>query len=376
MNFRSILAIILVFALVACTQTTTQTSTEKTPLIIGAIVPLTGDAAAYGEPIKQAEDLAVEEINAAGGINGRPLKIIYEDGACSPKGATTAAQKLISIDNVKVIIGGLCSGETLGAAPVAEAAKVILFSPGSGSPDVTNAGDYIFRNFPSDATSGSKVAKAAIANGHKKIVILSESTDYAQAVKRVFKETYEKEGGVVVADEMFASDSSDYRSQITKMKYANPDGIYLVAQTPAKYSIALKQLRESGLTQQLYTNEWAAAEDVLKERAKEIEGAVYAEPAFDENAPKTKEFLDKLRARNNGELSGALPPVYFATAYDAVYVLKEAMDVCGEDTDCIKTQLYSVKNREGTTGALTIDRNGDPEFAYVLKTIKNGQVVG
>jgi len=340
---------------------------------IGAIMPLSGDAAAYGIPLQKIADLAVKEINDAGGIKGKKLKIIYEDGTCDAKGATSSAQKLINVDGVKIIFGGLCSGETLGAAPITEANKVILFSAASGSPDITNAGDYVFRNFPSDATSGSKVARAAIERGDIRIAIIAEQTDYSIAVKRVFRTTFENLGGDVLVDEAFVSDSSDFRAQLTKIKNANPDAIYLVTQTPAKYGQVLKQLRELDINQQIYTNEFAAVEEILENYPDAIEGAIFAIPAFDETSDKSAELINKLNEKL-GDLGGALPPVYFATTYDAIYILKESIDECGEETDCIRDFLYDIKDRDGFAGLLSIDSNGDAEFEYVLKSIKNGEV--
>src|SRR3989344_8345398 len=368
-----VILIAIVAIIVGCTaQSGNNNSDSNEEIKLGWLGPLSGDAAAYGEPLQQVVNLAVEEINNNGGIKGKKLKVIFEDGKCEGKEALSATQKLINIDGVKIILGGTCSGETLGAAPAAEQNKVILFSAGSGSPDITKSGDYVFRNFPSDATSGSKVAKAAIDNKHKKIAILAEQTEYAQAVKNVFKTTLTNTGGSVVIDESYASDGNDYRTQITKIKAANPDAIYVVAQTPAKYGLALKQIRELGVNQQIYTNEFAAAGDILKDYSKEVEGAIYAVPYFNENEQKSKELLDKLKAKY-GKLSGALPPVYLATQYDAVYLLSESIEKCDLNTDCIKTELYKVKNREGATGTLTIDQNGDAVFEYVLKKIVNGK---
>jgi len=341
---------------------------------IGSIMPLSGDAAAYGLPLQKSAILAIEEINSQGGILGKQIKIIFEDGKCTGKEASSAAQKLINVDGVKVILGGLCSGETLGAAPIAESSKVILFSPGSGSPDITNAGDYVFRNFPSDASSGSKIAESAIEQGYVKVGVLSEVTDYAQAVSRVFKNKFKSLGGVISTDESFSSDASDFKTQITKIINAKPDAVYIVPQTPSKFGLVLKQLKELGYEGPLYTNEIAAGKDVLEQYKNEIDGAILAEPLFNPDDPISKEFLDKLTARY-GELAGALPPVYLATTYDAVYILKEAIESCGEvKADCIKTHLYSIKNRKGTAGLLTLDPNGDPLFNYVLKVVKDGKV--
>ncbi len=341
----------------------------KGTLKVGFIGPLTGDAAAYGLPIQKVLNLATEEINSQGGINGKALEIIYEDAKCTGKEAATAAQKLVNIDKVNYILGGLCSGETLGAAPVTEKGKVILFSAGSGSPDITNAGDYVFRNFPSDASSGSKVARTAYEMGYETVSIIAENTDYAQAVKNVFVNAYE---GNVLTDESYDSEGMDFRTQILKMKSKNPDAIYVLSQTPAKFGIVLQQIDELGLDVPLFTNEFAAAGDILSDYGEYIEGAIYAEPAFDENAPRAKALLDKLNAKY-GDLTGSLPPVYLATQYDAIYLMKEAMEAVGENPEDLKEYLYNVKDRKGTVGTLTIDSNGDPEFEYVVRVIENNE---
>src|SRR3989338_8967946 len=128
---------------------------------IGVVVPLTGNKAAYGIPLRRAAELALEEINMGGGIAGKPLEAVWEDGKCEAKDATAAAQKLINVDGVKIIFGGVCSSETLAMAPLTEAAKVLVVSPSATSPDITAAGDYIFRTAPSDAAAGSVAAEYA-----------------------------------------------------------------------------------------------------------------------------------------------------------------------------------------------------------------------
>ena len=372
-----IIGVIVVVAIVAIGYLVPKAPSEPVstePIKIGFIGPLSGDAAIYGESMRDAVRLAVEEINNAGGIKGRPLIVIYEDGKCSGKHAASAAQKLINIDKVKIIIGGICSSETLGAAPIAEAAKVILFSPGSGSPDITNAGDYIFRNFPSDASAGRKMAELAIDRNLKNIALLVETTDYAQALKRVFTNRFSELGGKIVADESFTSEATDMRTQITKIKAQNPDAIYFVPQTPARAIIAIRQFKELGLNVQILSNEMINSEAALKELGVLVEGVFFAEPAFDETRPLSKAYLDKHKAKY-GTLGEGLPPVYLATTYDAVYILKEMIEKYGEDTSKIKSGLYGIKNRQGAAGSLTIDQNGDPVFEYVVKVIKGGKAV-
>jgi branched-chain amino acid transport system substrate-binding protein len=225
--------------------------TTKEPIKIGFIGPLSGDAASYGIPIKNAIALAVEEINNAGGINGRKIEIIYEDGKCNGKDAVNAAQKLINIDKVNIILGGMCSGELLAIAPITEPAKVLLLSPSASSPDITHAGDFIFRNNPSDADGGKALAKL-VREKYTKAAIISENTDYAQALARVFVEHFRSLGGEVVAQENFDPGVKDFRTILTKIKASNPEALVINPQTEIAGGLIVKQAREIGITIPLY----------------------------------------------------------------------------------------------------------------------------
>ncbi|KKW18983.1 MAG: Receptor family ligand-binding protein, partial [Parcubacteria group bacterium GW2011_GWF2_50_9] len=167
-----------------------EEAVTKEPIKIGVLVPLTGDGAPYGEPARNVYLLAAEEINAAGGVSGQPLELIIEDSKCNGKDATSAAQKLINIDKVQIILGGFCSSESIAATPVAEAAKVAILSPGSSSPDLTGISPYFFRNYPSDASQGKVLAEAAATRGWKKIAFLQEQTDYALGVYKAFSSRF------------------------------------------------------------------------------------------------------------------------------------------------------------------------------------------
>src|SRR3989338_295532 len=165
---------ILVLVLSACSQQQTaqqpaggqvQPAQQQGTYKIGVMLPLTGDGAAYGLPIQKSIKIALDEVNAKGGVNGRMLEPVYEDSKCNPKDGNAAAQKLVNVDKVKVIIGGVCSGETMGAAPITEANKVILISPSATSPDITDkGGDFVFRLSPSDAFAGVVASDYAFKN--------------------------------------------------------------------------------------------------------------------------------------------------------------------------------------------------------------------
>lgn len=374
----NIMLVLFVIFLVGCQPQIQQPSqpakpaVDTSPIKIGVMYPLTGDAAAYGLPIQKTTQIALEEINAKGGVDGRKLELIYEDSKCNPKDGNSAAQKLVNIDKVKVIIGGVCSGETLGAAPITEAGKVILISPSATSPDVTNAGDYVFRVAPSDAYAGVVASDYAFKElKAKKAAIISESTDYAQGLKRVFKENFAKLGGTVVADEVYNPDDTDFRTQITKAKAANPDVIYLLPQTVPKAVLLVKQIKEAGIKTQLLTAEVLIGRNVVKENAVNFEGMIGIEQKYDDKAPKSAALLAKYKQEMREE---APFPGYMSGAYDIVYLLADAIAKNGYDSDKIKAYLYGVKGYEGAVGKLTIDENGDPIMEYSIKQAKNGEL--
>ncbi|MBI2130758.1 ABC transporter substrate-binding protein [Candidatus Woesearchaeota archaeon] len=346
---------------------------DTSPIKIGVMYPLSGDAAAYGLPIQKATQIAVDEINAKRGIKGRQIQLIYEDSKCNPKDGNAAAQKLVNIDNVKVIIGGVCSGETLGAAPITEAGKVILISPSATSPDVTNAGDYVFRVAPSDAYAGVVASDYAFKDlKAKKAAVISESTDYAQGLRKVFKENFAKLGGTIVADEVYNPEDTDFRTQVTKVKAANPDVIYVLPQPPQKGILLVKQIKEAGIKTQLLTAEVLIGRNVVKENAVNFEGMIGIEQKFDDKAPKAAALLAKYKQATEED---APFPGYMGGAYDVVYLLSDAIGKHGMDTEKIKSYLYAVKGYEGAVGKLTIDQNGDPIMDYSIKQAKGGELV-
>src|SRR3989344_2301048 len=145
---------------------------------IGFIGSLTGEAASYGEPQRDALKLAVDDINSSGGIGGRTVEIIYEDGECSGEGGANAAQKLVNVDKVEVILGGSCSSETLAALPIVEKAGVVIVTGSATSPDLVNKSKFFFRVYPNDSAQGTVLANAAYAKGWKNVAVIQEQTDY------------------------------------------------------------------------------------------------------------------------------------------------------------------------------------------------------
>ncbi len=365
------LAVVIVVAFGAYYISKNSQDNSTGPIKVGFIAPLTGDAGSIGVSMQHAVELAVDEQNAAGGISGRPVQVIYEDGKCG-KDAANAAQKLVNVDGVKYILGGACSGETLAAAPIAEASRVILFTSVSSSPDITTAGDYIFRNFASDSTSGEKIAQAVNARGYKKVAVIAEQTDYAQAIKKVFETKFQALGGSIVADEGYNTDSKDFRTTLAKIKTSGADALYLIPQSPAAGQILLEQVRAAGIILPKFSNELVTTDSFLKSGVSE--GITYAEVDFDQNAPLAKQFFEKFTARF-GTLDANTPPVYLASQYDTAKLLFETIAKAGNSADQVKDALYKVSGWQGTAGTVTMDKNGDAVKSYTLKVIKDGKAV-
>ena len=351
--------------------TTEEGATQVETITIGALAPLSGDAAVYGVPFQRVAKIALDEINAAGGVDGKKLEIIWEDGGCNPNTANTATKKLLEIDKVHVIYGGFCSSETLAAAPLTEAAKAILFSPGSSSPDITVAGDFVFRNYPSDSTQGKVLADYAESKEWKKVGIFSEEKDYPKGIK----ETFEKEFSGETLTETFTEDSSDFRTQILKLKGAEVEAYFINPQTPAKADLLLKQLQEQGITGPFLLNDVATGfQENITKYATFIEGAVGAEASYDRSHPGVTALQTKYKELYKEDVPYM---TYMTTVYDAVYIIEEALEKVNGDstnTEGMRDFFYGIKGRKGLAGSLTIDQNGDPLSGHLLRIVKNGVV--
>ena len=238
---------LLVLAAMACGQ-----DEEEGVYRIGVMESLTGAGETYGTVANQAKQMAADEINAGGGVDGRRLELVVEDSQCNAQGAITAYNKLTEVDGVKIILGTSCSGAMLGAAPLAEADGIVLFSGLASNPDIAKAGDYIFRTQISDIHVGIGTGNTLWADGIRTLATITETTDYAEGVRRTTVEQFEKRGGAVVAAERFASDVTDFRSQLTKMFAANPEALHVAPQSEFAAGTIVKQARELGYDGPIY----------------------------------------------------------------------------------------------------------------------------
>ena len=328
------------------------------PLVIGAMDALTGVAESYGNPIQQAKLLAVEEINAAGGINGRELKIIFEDSKCAAQDAITAYNKLTDVDGVKFILGTTCSGAMLGTAPLAERERVILLSASATSPDIAEAGEYVFRTAINDLQLGIDIGNTMWVDGVRNIATITESTDYAEGARRTSVARFEELGGTVVAAEAYSTEVIDFRSQLTKLINENPDALLLTAQGEVSGGTIVKQARELGYNGQIYSEVVPTQPDALSIAGDAATGLKAVVPDEDLSTTTGKDFLSNYKQR-----FGYVAPLpwFQGSAYDDVYIAAECLRQTGDDQDadgfreCLNNLTWS-----GAIGDnYSFDENGD-----------------
>ena len=363
-----IVVVIVIIVLASGTK-----KTETGPIRIGAIIPLTGDAAVYGEPGRNIYQLAVDEINQAGGVKGRNLELVIEDSKCLGEAAVSAVQKLINVDRVRIVIGGFCSSESLAAVPVATAAKITLFSPGSSNPGLTGISPFFFRNYPSDASQGKVLAQIAYNDkSYKNVAFIQEQTDYASGIYKAFSDEFTKLGGTVT-NESFPTANTDFRAMITKIKSLKPDALFIDTQTPAVASRIMQQTQQLQYKLAIIINDAISGDpDTVAKNATLLEGAITAEFGIDPQNLKFQHLISAYKTKYGSE-----PPYqsYAQTEYDAVFIVRDALLANGEDGEKIASWSRTVKDWDGASGKITILPSGDRDGGHVPKLIQGGKVV-
>lgn len=337
---------------------------------IGFIGPLTGDAAVYGVPVQNGVMLAVNEINKNGGIDGKQIQMIYEDGKCTGQDAASAAQKLVNIDQVKYIVGGVCSAEAFGFEPITSAAQVFAIMPGASAPKLAGLSPYLMRNNPNDNITGAAIADY-MAKQYKNPAVISEKTDYAQGIKTVFLAQAQKDGLNVVSTQDYDTGTTDFRSLLASVKAANPDVIWINAQTSANLILIGTQARQLGIKAPFMTAPFNDQSIIAAGAA--MNGLVTATPPGLASAGKGAAFTAAYTTAY-----GAAPQYafYAGAAYDDVYLIAQAITAVGDDTTKVEQYLHSLPSYTGTIGTYSFDQNGDVVgINPVFQKLENGQFV-
>ncbi len=335
--------------------------------------PFTGPLASFGEGVKNGALLKAEEINAAGGINGKKVEILLEDELCDPKEAANVATKLANDKDVVVVVGHLCSSASLAAAPIYKEAHLPAISPASTNPNLCKSSPYYFRNVYKDDFQGSFLARYIDeVKGWKKVAIFYETNDYSIGLKNAFVAEAKKRGIKIVGEEAYTSDTTDFTPQLSKFKMMKPDAIFIPGYAP-QGTLIVSQAAKLGMKVGFFGAD--GLDDAIMLKNKDAEGLFVTTPFLPDAAgPEAQGFIKAYRKKYGTE-----PNWFAANTYDAVGLAAEAIAKVGMDRDKIRDYLASLnspsKAYQGVTGATYFDENGDCLKPAFVKVIKNGKWV-
>ena len=332
------LALILAVGVIACGGG--DDAPEDAPFRIGVMESLTGAGETYGTVASQAKQMAADEINDAGGINGRNLEFALEDSRCNAQDAIIAYRKLTDVDGVKIILGPSCSSAMLGVAPLAEADGVILFSGLASNPEIANAGDYIFRTQISDVHVGIATGNTLWADGIRALATITEATDYAEGVRRTSVAQFESLGGRVLAAERYETDTLDFRALLSKMFTSNIDALHVAAQSEFSAGAIVKQAREIGYTGPIYAETVSVGTTALEIAGDAATGMKAITSDLSPDNAKGQEVLANFRERYDY----VTLPWHLGSAYDDIYIAAECLSITNDDQDAdgFRDCLYEI----------------------------------
>jgi len=339
---------------------------------VGEFASLTGKEATFGTSSHEGTLLAVEQINAAGGVLGKKLELLTEDDQTKAGEPANAVNKLISKDGVIAILGEVASSRSLEAAPICQQSQIPMISPASTNPTVTQQGDYIFRVCFNDLFQGGALANFASSTlNAKKVAILTDvKSDYSKGLAKSFKEKYTSNGGKVGIELDFNGGDKDFKGQLTAIKADAPDAIFL----PGYYNdVALIciQAKQLGLNIPIFGGDGWESESLLTIGKDAMEGHYFSTHCSpDQGNPEMAAFVDAYKKRFNGKTPDAMAVL----GYDSALVLADAIKRAGTtDSAKLRDAIAETKDFNGASGKFYLNENRDAVKALVFIQIKDGK---
>ena len=350
-----------------------QTANE---IRIGLITPLTGDVKTFGESVKNAFKIAVDEANRAGGVAGMKIVYVVVDDKNDPTEASNAANLLINRHKVHAIIGSVTSKATIPVSDLAQSSKIPAITPTATNPKVTVADgkrkDFMFRACFIDPFQGRVMARFARETLHKgnAAVLFDASNDYSKGIAEFFADAFKRLGGKVVAYESYGKDDVDFSALLTKVKASGADALFL-PDYYNKVGLIAKQAREKGIKATLIGPDGWDSPDLVKIAGDAMEGGYFSNHYSPEDTrPEVAGWVKKYK-----EKFGQTPDALGTLAYDATNLLFEAIRKAGSNDPLkIREALAAIKGFKGVTGESTMDGNGDAvKSAVILQIVKGRQ---
>lgn len=384
MNFKKIAALLLAGSMALSVTAGCKKKEEGAPgapkaaadtIKIGFMGALTGDVAMFGKPTLEGMKMAAEEINAAGGINGKKIEIVEADNRGDKQEGASVAQKLISRDNVVAILGDPTTGISKVVAPIAQKAGVVLLSAGATGPGLVEIGDYIFRNTLLDSVAIPACIDYFVNElKYKKVaVITSDNNDYSVGLSQTFRDAAKAKGVEIVADEKVKDGDKDFSAQVTNIKAKKPDVIFFSGYY-TEGALIMKEARKQGIKANMFGGDGLFSPEFIKLGGDAVEGSMAALGFSPEQAsPETAKFIEAFKNKFNG----ALPGLFDAQGYDGLMMLADAIKRANSaDPKVFKDALAQTKDFKGVSGTITIRANREPiKTPLCLLMVKGGQYV-
>jgi len=345
---------------------------QENEIPVGEFASLTGGTATFGQSSHNGVALAMDEVNAAGGLLGKKVRVYTEDDQSKPEEAKTAVLKLIKQNRVVAVLGEVASSRSLAAAPECQRSGVPMISPASTNPKVTEVGDYIFRVCFIDPFQGSTMAKFAVQSLKiKRAAILKDvKNDYSVGLAQFFRQTFTKLGGTIVGEESYSEGDIEFKAQLTTLRARRPEAIFI----PGYYTevgLIARQARELGITVPLLGGDGWDSPKTVEIGGKAVEGCYFSNHySPDDPSPRVQAFISKYKSRY-----GEIPDAMAVLGYDAASVLADAMKRAGStDRAGIRNALVATRNFPGVSGDITFDAERNARKPIVILKIEGGQV--
>ncbi|MDO8594013.1 MAG: ABC transporter substrate-binding protein [bacterium] len=343
---------------------------EPSVIKIGGLLSLTGNAASFGEQLKNGIELAREEINADK-TSPFDINIVYEDDKSENVTSVSAFNKLIAVDGVSIVLGPVRSSSVLALAPIANEKKVVIVTSIASGEDITQAGDFIFRNRERAGAHGIGMARYLREAGIQKVAVFTAKAANSKGYSASLVSEFEALGGTIVSSAEYEEKATDFHTELLKIKKTGAEALYISATLGNDAGLIAKQARDIGYAGLLTGSAGIESQEFLTASGKASENVLYTSPAFDSADPKVAEYKEKYLVRYGSEANA-----FSANAYDALNIIAEGIRHCeGTDSLCIRDYLYGVKEYPGIGGVTTFDENGDVVKTVTVKTIKDGKFV-
>jgi branched-chain amino acid transport system substrate-binding protein len=370
-QFMAVATVAAALFLTGCNKPSATSGTSGDTIKVGEFASMTGSEASFGQSSHKGTELAIEDLNAAGGVLGKKFELIMEDDQSQAGQPATVVRKLISRDGVVAILGEVASSRSLEAAPICQQNQIPMISPSSTNPKVTQVGDYIFRVCFIDPFQGTVMANFALHTLHlKNVAVLTDvKSDYSLGLAKFFKEGFIAGGGAISTEQNYSGGDKDFNAQLTSIKAANPDGIFVPGYYTEVGLIAL-QAKQLGITVPIFGGDGWESSALVSIGGTALEGDYYSTHFSPEDtAPAVQEFVKKFKAKYN-----ETPDAMAALGYDSAMILAAAIKTAGTtDGPKVRDALAATKDFQGVTGKTTIDANRNASKPAVILTIKNGE---